>query len=79
MSQQRKSITAQMENWLKAQVDFGKYGNDSEYFRDLLPRNRERRQAETQFRLCLMMPSLVEGVTLLQEKYGRKLFIGFHA
>ena len=49
MSRQRKAITItdQMENWVKAQVDSGKYGNDSEYFRDLVRRDQERREAET--------------------------------
>ncbi len=42
-----------MENWVKAQVDSGKYGNDSEYFRDLLRRDQEKREAETQLRFIL--------------------------
>ena len=46
MSMQRKTITItdQMESWVKAQVDSGKYGNDSEYFRDLVRRDQERRK-----------------------------------
>ncbi|WP_347988682.1 type II toxin-antitoxin system ParD family antitoxin [Methylomonas sp. AM2-LC] len=46
---QRKTITItnQMENWVKAQVDSGKYGNDSEYFRDLIRRDQDKRKAET--------------------------------
>jgi antitoxin ParD1/3/4 len=55
MSMQRKTITItdQMENWVKAQVDSGKYGNDSEYFRDLVRRDQERREAETRLRYLL--------------------------
>jgi len=57
MSMQRKTITItitdQMECWVKAQVDSGKYGNDSEYFRDLMRRDQNRREAETQLRFML--------------------------
>jgi antitoxin ParD1/3/4 len=55
MSMQRKTITItdQMENWVKTQVDSGKYGNDSEYFRDLVRRDQDRREAET--RLWFML------------------------
>lgn len=55
MSMQRKTITItdQMENWVKAQVDSGKYGNDSEYFRDLIRRDQERREAETRLLFLL--------------------------
>jgi len=47
---QRKTITItdQMESWVKSQVDSGKYGNDSEYFRDLVRRDQERRLTEMQ-------------------------------
>lgn len=55
MSMQRKTITItdQMETWVKSQVDSGKYGNDSEYFRDLVRRDQEKREAETRLRLIL--------------------------
>lgn len=55
MSMQRKTITItdQMESWVKSQVDSGKYENDSEYFQDLLRRDQERREAETQLRFML--------------------------
>ena len=55
MSMQRKTITItdQMESWVKAQVNSGKYGNDSEYFRDLIRRDQDRREAETQLRSML--------------------------
>jgi len=50
MTMQRKTITitSQMENWVKSQVNSGKYGNDSEYFRDLVRCDQERKQAEMQ-------------------------------
>ncbi|MEN8803983.1 MAG: type II toxin-antitoxin system ParD family antitoxin [Thiogranum sp.] len=40
----KKSITVtdHQEKWIKAQVKSGQYGNDSEYFRDLLRRDEEQ-------------------------------------
>ncbi len=48
MSMTRKTITitGQMDDWVKKQIDTGRYGNDSEYFRDLIRRDQARRQAE---------------------------------
>ena len=50
MAMQRKTITitSQMEHWVKSQVDSGKYGNDSEYFRDLVRRDQAVKQGEVQ-------------------------------
>ena len=55
MAMQRKTITItdQMESWVKSQVNSGKYGNDSEYFRELVRRDQERREAEIQLRFML--------------------------
>jgi antitoxin ParD1/3/4 len=43
MSTVRKTITltAQQDDWVKAQVDAGRYTNDSEYIRDLIRREQE--------------------------------------
>ncbi len=40
----KKSITVtdHQEKWIKAQVESGQSGNDSEYFRDLLRRDEEQ-------------------------------------
>ena len=40
----KKSITVtdRQEQWIRAQVASGEYGNDSEYFRDLIRRDEER-------------------------------------
>ena len=48
MSMTRKTITIteQMDDWVKSQVGTGRYGNDSEYFRDLIRRDQARREAE---------------------------------
>ncbi|MBD9358364.1 type II toxin-antitoxin system ParD family antitoxin [Methylomonas albis] len=52
MAMQRKTITLtdKLESWVKIQVDSGKFGNDSEYFRDLVRRDQERQEAETRLR-----------------------------
>ncbi|WP_439895010.1 type II toxin-antitoxin system ParD family antitoxin [Pseudomonas syringae] len=40
----RKTITVtdQQDSWIKAQIDAGRYTNDSEYIRDLIRREQER-------------------------------------
>ena len=40
----KKSITVtdRQEQWIRAQVASGEYGNDSEYFRYLIRRDQER-------------------------------------
>jgi antitoxin ParD1/3/4 len=37
------SMPDQMNDWVEAQVSAGRYGNVSEYFRDLVRRDQERR------------------------------------
>lgn len=55
MAMQRKTITLteQMESWVKSQVDSGKYGNDSEYFRELVRRDQVREEGESRLRVLL--------------------------
>jgi antitoxin ParD1/3/4 len=55
MTMHRKTITLtdKLESWVKIQVDSGKFGNDSEYFRDLVRRDQERQEAETRLRNLL--------------------------
>ena len=50
MSMTRKTITIPdaMESWVKSQIAAGRYANDSEYFRDLIRRDQERRAAEAE-------------------------------
>jgi antitoxin ParD1/3/4 len=45
MAMTRKTITIPdaMEEWVKDQIASGRYANDSEYFRDLIRRDQERR------------------------------------
>jgi antitoxin ParD1/3/4 len=42
------TITEPMEAWVKAQIEAGRYANDSEYFRDLIRRDKDQRSAEEQ-------------------------------
>ncbi len=60
----RKTITIPdaMEEWVKAQIESGRYGNDSEYFRDLIRRDQDKRQAEHDL-LSLIQEGLDSGVS----------------
>lgn len=40
------SMPEQMSNWVEAQISTGRYGNVSEYFRDLVRRDQERREVK---------------------------------
>jgi len=55
MTMIRKTITIPdaMEDWIKARIASGSYGNDSEYFRDLLRRDQERQEGIAQLRELL--------------------------
>lgn len=58
MSTVRKTITltSQQDEWIKAQINAGRYTNDSEYIRDLIRREQER-QAEVD----AIRAALIEG------------------
>ena len=58
MAMTRKTITISnaMENWIKGQVASGRYGNDSEYFRDLI-----RRDQDQQAKLAALRTAIREG------------------
>ncbi len=64
MAMMRKTITIPdaMEGWVKAQIESGRYGNDSEYFRDLIRRDQERRLAEREL-AALIQEGLDSGVS----------------
>lgn len=55
MTMTRKTITipGAMEDWVKSQIAAGRFASDSEYFRDLIRRDQERRQAEADLRQML--------------------------
>jgi antitoxin ParD1/3/4 len=52
----RKTITLtdQQNSWIKAQIDAGRYTNDSEYIRDLIRREHERSAEIEVVRLALI-------------------------
>lgn len=64
MAMMRKTITIPdaMEDWVKAQIASGRYGNDSEYFRDLIRRDQDRKLAEHELR-SLIDEGLNSGVS----------------
>ena len=64
MPMTRKTITIPdaMDGWVKAQIESGRYGNDSEYFRDLIRRDQDRRQAEQDLS-ALIAEGLKSGVS----------------
>ena len=45
MSRLTISVPDQMNEWVEAQISAGRYGNVSEYFRDLVRRDQERKEA----------------------------------
>ncbi len=64
MAMMRKTITIPdaMEEWIKAQIESGRYGNDSEYFRDLIRRDQDRRLAEQELR-SMIVEGLESGIS----------------
>ena len=52
------TLTEQQNSWIKAQIDAGRYTNDSEYIRDLIRREHER-SAEVE----AIRAALIEGET----------------
>ena len=56
MSMTRKTITitAQMDDWVKQQIKAGRYGNDSEYFRDLIRKDQNREDSLDALRALLV-------------------------
>ena len=52
----RKTITVtdQQDSWIKAQVDAGRYTNDSEFIRDLIRREQERSAEVESIRAALI-------------------------
>jgi len=45
MSRLTISMPNQMNEWVEAQISAGRYGNVSEYFRDLVRRDQERKES----------------------------------
>ncbi len=64
MSMIRKTITIteQMDAWVKDLIKAGKYGNDSEYFRDLI-RNDQNKEDGLDALRALLVEGEVSGVS----------------
>lgn len=62
MSMVKKSIsvTDQQDRWIKAQVETGLYGNESEVVRELI-RERQVREQETPKEIEALRAALIEG------------------
>lgn len=62
MSMVKKSIsvTDQQDRWIKAQVETGHYGNESEVVRELI-RERQIREMETPKEIEALRAALIEG------------------
>ena len=58
MSMHRKTITLtqQQDDWVKAQIESGHFGNDSEYIRDLIRRDQQAKE-----RLAALRQALADG------------------
>lgn len=58
MGMHRKTITLteQQDDWVKAQIESGHFGNDSEYIRDLIRRDQLAKE-----RLATLRQALAEG------------------
>ena len=54
------SVTDQQDEWIKAQIRTGHFGNESEVFRELI-RERQIREEETADEIELIRAALVEG------------------
>ena len=55
MGMHRKTITLteQQDDWVKAQIESGHFGNDSEYIRDLIRRDQKAKERLSALRQAL--------------------------
>ena len=49
------TIPASMDDWVKQQIGTGRYGNDSEYFRDLIRHDQEKQEKLAALRVAIDM------------------------
>ncbi|MXZ79872.1 MAG: type II toxin-antitoxin system ParD family antitoxin [Gammaproteobacteria bacterium] len=61
------SVTGQQDIWIKAQVDTGRYGNESEVVRELI-RERQIREQETPEAILTVRTALVEAEESVKRK-----------
>lgn len=60
MAMTRKTITVtdQQESWIRSQIEAGEFGNDSEYIRELIRRDRSEKRALAELRQALALGEL---------------------
>ena len=61
------SVTDQQDTWIKAQVDTGHYGNESEVVRELI-RERQVRERETPEEIAAIRAALIEAEKSAMQK-----------
>ena len=54
------SVTNQQDSWIKAQIETGYFGNESEVIRELI-RERQTREQETPAEIEAIRKALIEG------------------
>ena len=54
------SVTEQQDNWIKAQIQTGHFGNESEVIRELI-RERQLRETETPAEIAAIRAALIQG------------------
>jgi antitoxin ParD1/3/4 len=54
------SVTDQQDGWIKAQIETGRFGNESEVVRELI-RERQIREQETPAEIAAIRAALIEG------------------
>ncbi|WP_375452237.1 type II toxin-antitoxin system ParD family antitoxin [uncultured Devosia sp.] len=62
MATMNVSLPSQMKAWIEAQVQTGKYGNSSDYVRDLVRRDQERADAREKLQQ-MVDDALASGIT----------------
>jgi len=54
------SVTSQQDSWIKAQIEIGHFGNESEVIRELI-RERQIREQEGPAEIAAIRAALIEG------------------
>lgn len=66
------SVTDQQDTWIKAQIDTGHYGNESEVVRELI-RERQLRERETPEEIAAIRAALIEAEkSAMQKGYSKR-------
>lgn len=75
------TVTGQQDEWIKAQIEAGRFTNDSEYLRDLIRQDQERNFDLEAVRIALIRGEQSGAATKfdpeafkarMSEKHGRK-------